>query len=116
MPPLFQEDGLRAAMDLRRHAPQIRVLVLSQFCEPAYVMNLIGEHPEGIGHLLKERVGDVTAFVDAVTRVAAGGSALDPDVVARMLGRRKGMVIGNASKILPPEPFFVDPSGRGSSA
>jgi DNA-binding NarL/FixJ family response regulator len=89
MPPRFQEDGLRAAMELRRRAPQIGVLVLSQFCEPAYVMDLVGEHPEGIGYLLKERVGNVTAFVDAVTRVAAGGSALDPEVVARMLGRRK---------------------------
>ncbi|MCM4085082.1 response regulator [Paractinoplanes hotanensis] len=77
MPPQFQEDGLRAAMELRRRAPQIGVLVLSQFCEPAYVMDLVGEHPEGIGYLLKERVGDVTAFVDAVTRVAAGGSALN---------------------------------------
>ena len=63
------------------------MLVLSQFCEPAYVMELVGERPEGVGYLLKERVGDVAAFIDAVSRVAAGGSALDPEVVARMLGR-----------------------------
>jgi DNA-binding NarL/FixJ family response regulator len=62
------------------------VLILSQFCEPAYVMALLGAHPEGIGYLLKERVGDVATFIDAVTRVAAGGSALDAEVVARMLG------------------------------
>jgi len=88
MPPDRDDDGLRAAMELRRREPGIGVLILSQFCEPAYVMQLVGERPEGIGYLLKERVGDVASFVDAVTRVAAGGSALDPEVVARMLGRR----------------------------
>ncbi|MEV4348237.1 response regulator transcription factor [Actinoplanes sp. NPDC049596] len=88
MPPRRADDGLRAAMELRRRMPGIGVLILSQFCEPAYVMDLVGERPEGIGYLLKERVGDVAAFVDAVMRVAAGGSALDPEVVVRMLGRR----------------------------
>nr|WP_221380289.1 response regulator transcription factor [Actinoplanes polyasparticus] len=88
MPPRGEDDGLRAAMELRRRSPRIGVLILSQFCEPAYVMDLVGERPEGVGYLLKERVGDVTAFIDAVRRVAAGGSALDPEVVARMLGRR----------------------------
>ena len=88
MPPHHEDDGLRAAMELRHREPGIGVLILSQFCEPAYVMALVGERPEGIGYLLKERVGDIAAFVDAVTRVAAGGSALDPEVVARMLGRR----------------------------
>lgn len=88
MPPRREDDGLRAAMELRRRAPEIGVLILSQFCEPSYVMDLVGDRPEGIGYLLKERVGDVTAFVDAVARVAAGGSALDPEVVGRMLGRR----------------------------
>jgi DNA-binding NarL/FixJ family response regulator len=87
MPPRGEDDGLQAALELRRRRPEIGVLILSQFCEPAYVMELVGERPEGIGYLLKERVGDVTAFVDAVTRVAAGGSALDPEVVGRMLGR-----------------------------
>jgi DNA-binding NarL/FixJ family response regulator len=88
MPPRHSDDGLRAAMEVRRRSPQIGVLILSQFCEPAYVMDLVGERPEGVGYLLKERVGDVSAFVDAVRRVAAGGSALDPEVVVRMLGRR----------------------------
>src|SRR6478735_484832 len=87
MPPDRDDDGLRAAMELRRREPGIGVLILSQFCEPAYVMELVGERPEGVGYLLKERVGDVAAFIDAVSRVAAGGSALDPEVVARMLGR-----------------------------
>ena len=86
MPPRREDDGLKAAMELRRRQPGIGVLILSQFCEPAYVMDLVGERPEGVGYLLKERVADVAAFVDAVTRVAAGGSALDAEVVARMLG------------------------------
>ncbi|WP_164842581.1 response regulator transcription factor [Actinoplanes solisilvae] len=88
MPPRREDDGLRAAMELRRRSPQLGVLILSQFCEPAYVLELVGDRPDGIGYLLKERVGDVKAFVDAITRVAAGGSALDPEVVARMFGRR----------------------------
>jgi DNA-binding NarL/FixJ family response regulator len=87
MPPRREDDGLQAAMELRRREPRTGILILSQFCEPAYVMELVGERPEGVGYLLKERVGDVTSFVDAVARVAAGGSALDPEVVARMLGR-----------------------------
>jgi DNA-binding NarL/FixJ family response regulator len=87
MPPRREDDGLQAALELRRRRPGIGVLILSQFCEPAYVMELVGERPEGVGYLLKERVGDVDAFIDAVGRVAGGGSALDPEVVARMLGR-----------------------------
>ena len=64
------------------------VLILSQYCEERYATDLIGDRAEGVGYLLKERVGDVEAFIDAVERVASGGSALDPEVVARMLGRR----------------------------
>ena len=86
MPPRGEDDGLQAALELRRRRPGIGVLILSRFCEPAHVVDLVGEHPEGVGYLLKERVGDVAAFVDAVTQVAAGGSAFDPEVVARMLG------------------------------
>jgi DNA-binding NarL/FixJ family response regulator len=88
MPPHREHDGLVAAVELRRRLPQTGVLILSQFYEPALVLDLIGDHPEGVGYLLKERVGDVDSFVDAIARVAAGGSALDPEVVARMLGRR----------------------------
>jgi DNA-binding NarL/FixJ family response regulator len=88
MPPDRTDDGLRAAREVRRREPRTGVLILSQFCEPAYVMQLVGERPAGVGYLLKERVGDVATFVDAITRVAAGGTALDPEVVARMLGHR----------------------------
>jgi DNA-binding NarL/FixJ family response regulator len=89
MPPGGGDDGLRAALELRRSQPGVSVLVLSQFYEEHYALELIGESAEGVGYLLKERVGDVEAFTDAVARVASGGSALDPEVVARMLGRRR---------------------------
>jgi DNA-binding NarL/FixJ family response regulator len=89
MPPGHGDDGLRAALELRRQRPEIGALVLSQFYEERYALDLIGEHAEGVGYLLKERVGDVDAFLDAVSRVAAGGSALDPQIVGRMLGRRR---------------------------
>jgi DNA-binding NarL/FixJ family response regulator len=87
MPPRRKDDGLVAAIELRRRLPETGVVILSQFCEPAFALDLIGERPEGIGYLLKERVGDVKTFLDAITRVAAGGSALDAEVVGRMLGR-----------------------------
>jgi DNA-binding NarL/FixJ family response regulator len=89
MPPDHGDDGLQAALELRRQRPDTGILVLSQFYEEHYALDLIGERAEGVGYLLKERVGDVEAFTDAVTRVAGGGSALDPEVVARMLGRRR---------------------------
>lgn len=89
MPPGHGDDGLRAALELRDKHSGVGILVLSQFYEEHYAVELIGDRPEGVGYLLKERVGDVDAFVDAVQRVAAGGSALDPEVVGRMLGRRR---------------------------
>jgi DNA-binding NarL/FixJ family response regulator len=88
MPPGHGDDGLRAAIEVRRQRPDTGVLVLSQYYEEQYGLDLIGDRAEGVGYLLKERVGDVESFLDAVTRVASGGSALDPEVVARMLGRR----------------------------
>jgi DNA-binding NarL/FixJ family response regulator len=89
MPPGQDDDGLRAALELRVQRPETGVLVLSQYYEEEYALDLIGDSAEGVGYLLKERVGDVQAFTDAVARVAAGGSALDPEVVGRMLGRRR---------------------------
>jgi DNA-binding NarL/FixJ family response regulator len=89
MPPGHGADGLRAALELRTRQPTTGVLVLSSHYEESYALDLIGDSAEGVGYLLKERVGDVEAFTDAVARVAAGGSALDPEVVGRMLGRRR---------------------------
>jgi DNA-binding NarL/FixJ family response regulator len=90
MPPGLGDDGLRAALELRDRLPETGVLVLSQYYDDQYAVDLIGDNAEGVGYLLKERVGDVEAFTDSVARVAGGGSALDPEVVARMLGRRHG--------------------------
>ena len=78
MPPGHSDDGLRAALELRRQRPATGILILSQFYEEHYALDLIGDRAEGVGYLLKERVGDVEVFIDAVTRVAGGGSALDP--------------------------------------
>ena len=89
MPPGRGDDGLRAAIELRERLPAAGVLVLSQFYEQEYALDLIGESAEGVGYLLKERVSDVQGFTDAVARVADGGSALDPQVVGRMVGRRR---------------------------
>jgi DNA-binding NarL/FixJ family response regulator len=87
MPPHGGDDGLVAAIELRRRMPAVGVLVLSQFNEESYALDLIGDSAEGVGYLLKERVGDVDTFVSAIRRVATGGTALDAAVVQRMLGR-----------------------------
>jgi DNA-binding NarL/FixJ family response regulator len=89
MPPGHGDDGLRAAAEVRRRRPATSVLILSKFYEEDYALELIGERPEGVGYLLKERIGDVEVFADSVARVAAGGTALDPEVIGRMLGRRR---------------------------
>jgi len=89
MPPDRTDDGLRAALALRESEQGLGVLVLSQFLEERYALDLVGERAEGVGYLLKDRVSDIDAFTDALRRVASGGSALDPEVVARMVGRRR---------------------------
>ena len=89
MPPDGTDDGLRLAITIRRDHPQTSVVVLTQFVEERYPLELIGDDAEGVGYLLKQRVADAQSFVDAVRRVAAGGSALDPEVVALMVGRRR---------------------------
>jgi DNA-binding NarL/FixJ family response regulator len=87
MPPDHADDGLRAALAIRAANPGVGVLVLSQFLEDSYVFDLVSEGAQGVGYMLKEKVGDMRLFTDAVRRVADGGSALDPDVVARLVGR-----------------------------
>jgi DNA-binding NarL/FixJ family response regulator len=88
MPPDRTDDGLRAALEIRAAEPDTGVLVLSQFLEDRYAFDLVAEGAEGVGYLLKEKIGDLRVFTDAVRRVAEGGTALDPDVVARLVGRR----------------------------
>jgi DNA-binding NarL/FixJ family response regulator len=89
MPPENLDDGLRAASTIRSELPEVKVLVLSQYVEEGYASDLLGGGTEGVGYLLKDRVSDVDRFIEAVRRVAAGGSALDPEVVAHLLGRRR---------------------------
>jgi DNA-binding NarL/FixJ family response regulator len=88
MPPTFTNEGLVAAIGARDRRPGMPVLVLSQYVEPLYARELMLSGPAGVGYLLKDRVADVGAFVDAVRRVAGGGTVLDPDVVTSMLSRR----------------------------
>ena len=90
LPPTFTDEGLRAALAARRAAPGLPVLVLSQYVEQLYARELLAEGSGGIGYLLKDRVMDSAQFVDAVRRVAAGGTAMDPEVIARLLARNSG--------------------------
>jgi DNA-binding NarL/FixJ family response regulator len=90
MPPTHTDEGLRAAQTIREKHRDVGVLVLSQYAEPAYAMELIADDAQGVGYLLKDRVSDVDEFVSAIRRVADGGSALDPAIVTRLLGRRRG--------------------------
>ena len=89
MPPNNTDDGLQAARTIRESEPGIGVLVLSQYLETRYALELVGDRAEGVGYLLKDRISDVIGFTDAVRRVAAGGSALDPKVVQRLVGRQR---------------------------
>jgi DNA-binding NarL/FixJ family response regulator len=88
MPPGRGDDGLRVAIELRRRHPEVGILILSNYFDEHSLAELIGERAEGVGYLLKERVGAVKAFTEAVGRVAAGGMAFDPEVIGLMLGRR----------------------------
>ncbi len=87
MPPTFTDEGLRAALVLREQYPETGVLVLSQYVEERYASELIGSNPGGVGYLLKDRVADVDQFLDGLRRVAAGGAALDPEVISQLLVR-----------------------------
>jgi DNA-binding NarL/FixJ family response regulator len=89
MPPTQTDEGLRAAKQIRRELPQTGVLVLSAYLESEYALELLAESAEGVGYLLKDRVADVEQFLSAVRRVGEGGSALDPEIVSRLVGRRR---------------------------
>jgi len=101
MPPEHSDDGLRAALAIRAAHPGVGVLVLSQFLEDAYALALVADGAQGVGYLLKEKVGDFRMFTDAVRRVAEGGSVLDPDVVARLVGRKR--TAGPLDRLTPRE-------------
>jgi DNA-binding NarL/FixJ family response regulator len=89
LPPTFRDEGLRAALELRRVAPETAVLIVSQYVEQAYAAELLASGEGGVGYLLKDRVMEVDDFVESVRRVAGGGTALDPQVVAQLVARRR---------------------------
>jgi DNA-binding NarL/FixJ family response regulator len=94
LPPSFRDEGLRAALELRSRAPDMGVLMVSQYVEPAYASELLADGRGGVGYLLKDRVMDIEDFLDAVRRVARGGTALDPEVVAQLVSRRDDTPLG----------------------
>ena len=111
MPPAYTDEGLRAAVELRRAHPGTAVLILSQYIETVYAARLLSASPSGVGYLLKDRVADVDEFTDAVTRVAAGGTALDPEVVRHLLAAsRRCRRAGPAHR---PRARRARPDGRG---
>ncbi len=93
MPPRYADDGLLAAAEIRRLHPTVSVLVLSQHLEPTYMLELVGDDASGVGYLLKDRVRDVAEFLDAVERVAAGGTAFDPGVVNSLVKGQRGTLL-----------------------
>jgi DNA-binding NarL/FixJ family response regulator len=113
MPPSFEDEGLRAAQEIREKHPGVGVLVLSQYVESGYALELLQGDAEGVGYLLKDRVSDVKEFAAAVKRVAAGGSALDPEVVSRLVGRRRGE--DPISQLTPKEREVLELIAEGRS-
>jgi len=98
MPPGYADDGLVVAVETRRSHPDVAVLVLSQHLEPAYMLELVGDDASGVGYLLKDRVRDVAEFVDAVERIAAGGTAFDPEVVKSLVGGHQQSAVDELSE------------------
>jgi DNA-binding NarL/FixJ family response regulator len=92
MPPTHTDEGIRASIELRSRHPEARILVLSQYVEEQYASELLADGNGGIGYLLKERIADVGEFIDAVNRVAGGGTALDPEVVSQLFARRRNPI------------------------
>jgi len=113
MPPTHTDEGLRAAKEIREKHPDTGVLVLSQYVESEYAMELLSESAEGVGYLLKDRVADIGDFASAVRRVAEGGSALDPTIVSRLVGRRRGS--DPLSDLTPREREVLEQMAEGRS-
>jgi DNA-binding NarL/FixJ family response regulator len=110
LPPTFRDEGLRAAIEARRRRPGFPTLVLSQYVEQAYAAELLADGDGAVGYLLKERVGDVRAFVDAVGRVATGGTVMDPEVVRQLVARR-----GPLAELTPREREVLGLMAEGRS-
>jgi DNA-binding NarL/FixJ family response regulator len=113
LPPSFRDEGLRAAKTVRELAPETAVLIVSQYIEHAYATELLADGRGGIGYLLKDRIMEVDSFVDAVRRVAEGGTALDPEVVRQLLGRRG--VEGTLEQLTPREREVLSLMAEGRS-
>jgi len=114
MPPTFTDEGLRAALVVRRRWPETGVLVLSQYVEERYATELLSDRPHGVGYLLKDRVADLAEFLEALSRVAAGGSVLDPEVVAQLLARSRHPLAGLTAR--EREVLALMAEGRSNSA
>lgn len=113
MPPTQTDEGLRAAKEIRESHPEVGVLVLSQYVEASYAMELLQESAEGLGYLLKDRIADVAEFAGAVRRVGEGGSALDPSIVSLLVGRRRGS--GPLDQLTPREREVLELMAEGFS-
>jgi DNA-binding NarL/FixJ family response regulator len=116
LPPTFTDEGLRAALAARREIPGLPILVLSQYVEQLYARELLAEGRGGIGYLLKDRVFDSRQFVDAVRRVAAGGTAMDPEVIARLLASNSGDDAISALSPREREVLALMAEGRSNAA
>jgi len=113
LPPDFRDEGLRAALELRRLQPDTAILMVSQYVEPEYAAELLADSRGGIGYLLKDRIMDVDDFVDAVNRVGRGGTALDPDVVAQLVSSRRDD--GPLAELTPREREVLSLMAEGRS-
>ena len=116
LPPTFTDEGIRAALAARKQSPNLPVLVLSQYVEQLYARELLASGSGGIGYLLKDRVFDSAQFVDAVRRVAAGGTAMDPEVIARLLARNTGNASVSALSPREREVLALMAEGRSNVA
>lgn len=117
MPPTHTDEGLRAALDLRRRHPHIAVLVFSQYVETRYATQLFADSPAGVGYLLKDRVADVREFMDALARIGAGGTALDPEVVRQLVGTsRRRRSLGQTLTEREQQVLALMGEGRSNSA
>jgi DNA-binding NarL/FixJ family response regulator len=113
LPPSFTDEGIRAAIEARRRVPGTPILILSQYVEESYASDLLAGAGGGVGYLLKDRVADVRQFVESLERVAAGGTAMDPEVVAQLLGRRDNR--GPLSELTPREREVLTLMAEGRS-